>query len=309
MRYRIEHVTRYAYSQPVGLSLQVGHLRPRDSAEQRCLSHALSVSPEPDYLFEDRDYFGNPVTRFELIKPHQSLQIVASSEVEVQRKGERPSEVPSWEAVSAHFASTRWGLDEDSRAGEFLFPSLYVPHSQAMREYAAESFGEDRSVIDATRDLMGRIHADFDFDPSATHIATPVETVLKMRRGVCQDFAHLMIACLRALGLPARYMSGYLLTQPPPGKPRMIGADASHAWVALYVPEHGWFEFDPTNDVMPGEAHITLGWGRDFADVSPLRGVIHGGGEHDVAVGVTVTPLGETKEAAEPSRPAKPEAA
>jgi transglutaminase-like putative cysteine protease len=210
-----------------------------------------------------------------------------------------PTESAKWEDVRQYFAETRWGQDADSAAAEFLFPSPMVPHTPALREYASASFAPDTPIVEAAIALMTRIHEEFEFDPDATHVTTSVETVLEIRRGVCQDFAHLMIGCLRALGLPARYVSGYLLTEPPEGQERLIGADASHAWVALYIPEYGWLALDPTNDMVPGDKHIMLAWGRDFGDVSPLRGVILGGGEHKVDVGVTVTPLEAEK--AEPA--------
>jgi transglutaminase-like putative cysteine protease len=291
MRYKIEHVTRYAYSSPVGLSFQVAHLRPRDDEEQTCLSSELRVDPAPERIDPGQDYFGNELARFELVSPHKSLSITATSEVAVKRTPDIPAKSETWEKVRQHFAETLWGQDADSAAAEFLFPSPMVPHSPALREYASTSFAPGAPVIEAALDLMTRIHEEFEFDPTATHVTTSVETVLDIRRGVCQDFAHLMIGCLRALGLPARYVSGYLLTEPPPGQPRLIGADASHAWVALYVPEYGWLALDPTNNMVPGDKHIMLAWGRDFGDVSPLRGVILGGGGHEVDVGVTVTPL------------------
>ncbi len=291
MRYRIEHVTRYAYSRPVGLSFQIAHLHPRDDDEQICLSHGLLIDPSPERIAEGQDYFGNKLARFELVSPHEVLSITATSEVNVQRKEHTPEDSAKWEDVRQYFVETRWGLDADSAAAEFLFPSPLVPHTPALREYASASFVPDAKIADAALDLMTRIHEDFEFDPTATHVTTSVETVLEIRRGVCQDFAHLMIGCLRALGLPARYVSGYLLTQPPKGQPRLIGADASHAWVALYIPSYGWLALDPTNNIVPSDKHIMLAWGRDFSDVSPLRGVILGGGEHEVDVGVTVTPI------------------
>jgi transglutaminase-like putative cysteine protease len=300
MIYKIEHVTQYAYSRPVGLSFQIAHLRPRSDDEQVCLSHSLLVDPAPDHIDEELDYFGNALARFELVSPHKVLTITATSEVEVQRESHPPEDSEKWEAVRQYFAETRWGQDADSAAAEFLFPSPMVPHTPALREYANASFTADAKIADAALDLMARIHEDFEFDAAATHVTTSVDTVLEIRRGVCQDFAHLMIGCLRALGLPARYVSGYLLTQPPKGQPRLIGADASHAWVALYIPTHGWLALDPTNNVVPADKHIVLAWGRDFSDVSPLRGVILGGGEHEVDVGVTVTPL-EPDESDEPA--------
>jgi transglutaminase-like putative cysteine protease len=291
MIYRIEHVTRYAYGTPVGLCFQVAHLQPRDDNEQTCLSSDLLVEPAPERIDRGQDYFGNKLARFELVSPHRTLLITATSEVEVRRTPELPDDSEKWEDVRQYFAGTRWGQDADSAAAEFLFPSPLIPHMPALREYAKASFAPNTPIIEAALNLMTRIHEEFEFDPEATQVSTSVETVFEIRRGVCQDFAHLMIGCLRALGLPARYVSGYLLTEPPPGQARLIGADASHAWVALYVPEYGWLALDPTNDIVPGDKHIMLAWGRDFADVSPLRGVILGGGEHEVDVGVTVTPI------------------
>lgn len=292
MRYKIEHLTRYDYSQPVGLSFQIAHLCPRDTDYQRCLAHTLEIEPAPARIDNARkDYFGNPLTQFEIASAHDNLLITARSEVDIERTAGLPEESPDWHSVSTLFAEPQWGPGEDNAAAEFIFPSTHIPHLPALREYAAASFKQERPIVEAAIDLMARIHEDFEFDPEATLVSTPVEKVFEIRRGVCQDFAHFMITCLRTLGLPARYMSGYLLTEPPPGKPRLVGADASHAWIALYVPGSGWLELDPTNDIVPGESHITLGWGRDFADVSPLRGVILGGGEHEVKVGVTVTPL------------------
>jgi len=298
MRYAIEHITEYHYSQPVGLSLQLAHLRPRDTDWQKCLSHSLLVSPGAVSQHDGRDYFGNGITRFEIEGAHHVLSVSARSEVEIHREPWPAADaLPDWQTVRAAFAETMWGTSEASIASEFLFASSHVPQLNSLRDFAAACFEEGGSILDGALALTHYIHEEFEFDPTATHVTTPVETVLSIRRGVCQDFAHLMIASLRSLGLPARYVSGYLLTEPPPGQPRLVGADASHAWVALYVPEYGWLEFDPTNDCMAGDAHITLAWGRDFADVSPLRGVILGGGEHTVDVGVTVTPL---------SRPEKP---
>lgn len=293
MRLSITHLTRYRYSQTVGHSSQIAHLRPRDLPNQRCLSHTLQISPAADSLREDKDYFGNPITRFELCSPHDTLLVRAHSEVELTRDTGPLPDSPSWEEVQQHFAQPQWGINEDSAAGEFLFPSAYVPASQALRDFAEPDFVPGRPLLEVCDALMKRIHAEFDFDPDATHVATPLSEVLLIRRGVCQDFAHLMIGALRAMGVPARYLSGYLLTEPPPGQARLEGADASHAWVAVYVPDQGWTEFDPTNAVRPGNGHITLAWGRDFGDVSPLRGVILGGGSHQIDVEVTVRPQGE----------------
>jgi transglutaminase-like putative cysteine protease len=220
--------------------------------------------------------------------PHRALSVVSRTEVEVAPGPELVAGAsPAWELVRDQARRPRaagW-LD----AAGFVFPSPYVTISTAAAAYASPSFTPGRPVLEAALELSSRIHADFTYDQRATTVATPVDEVLVRRRGVCQDFAHLALACLRALGVPARYVSGYLATTPPPGKQKVIGADASHAWLAVYSPDTGWLDLDPTNDVVPGERHITLGWGRDFGDVTPIRGVIMGGGDHDLHVSVDVS--------------------
>jgi transglutaminase-like putative cysteine protease len=198
---------------------------------------------------------------------------------------------PPWEKVRE--ATARDVLDPDSQAGEFLFESPHVTTSPAFADYAAESFTTGRPLLEALLHFTARIFHDFRFDKRATTVATPVEEVFRKRRGVCQDFAHFGIACLRSIGLPARYVSGYLETLPPPGRPRLIGADASHAWFAVWCPGFGWIDADPTNNVLPADRHITLAWGRDFSDVSPLRGVVIGGGGHGLGVSVDVARINE----------------
>jgi transglutaminase-like putative cysteine protease len=293
MRYHVEHVTEYKYAEYVGVSYQIAHLRPRDCAWQTCLAHRLEISPKPAVSHEDFDYFGNPVTRCELTEAHRVLRVSATSEVDVHRDiGPLPSS-PPWEKIATQFAGPIWGNDEDSAACEFIFASEQIEYSDAVRRFALASFTSGRPILAAAQALMESIYNGFEYAPESTDVSTTIEEVLEIRQGVCQDFAHLMIGAMRSLGLPARYVSGYLLTSPPPGQPRLIGADASHAWVAVYVPGMGWTEFDPTNNLRPGDAHITLAWGRDFADVSPLRGVILGGGNHKLKVEVTVTPEDE----------------
>lgn len=291
MRLRVEHLTRYEYSQPVGHSSQIAHLRPRGLAGQVCLEHGLEIDPAPSAQREDTDYFGNPVCRFELEQPHDALSVRATSIVEITREPGALPASPAWDEVRTRFAGLQWGVSEESAAAEFLFASPFVPLLPELRRFAADDFAPGRPLLEACEALMQRIHAEFSFDPAATHVATPLAQVLEMRRGVCQDFAQLMIGCLRGLGLPARYVSGYLLTEPPPGQPRLEGADASHAWLAVFAPGAGWVDFDPTNALRPGTGHVTLAWGRDYSDVSPLRGVILGGGAHQVEVAVTVSPL------------------
>ncbi|WP_205229954.1 transglutaminase family protein [Azospira oryzae] len=292
--YRITHATEYRYGAPVALSQQLPHLTPRPLPWQTVREHRLEVEPLPSLRLERWDAFGNPVTQLAFDGPHDSLTVRAETEIEVLPRfaGELPPGQP-WEGWRQALVY-RGALPPPAElleAVQFAFPSPFVSLGPAFAAYAAPSFTPGRGLLAAARDLMGRIHAEFEFDPQATSVATPVAEVLARKRGVCQDFAHLMLACLRSLGLPARYVSGYLLTEPPPGSPRLIGADASHAWVSLFCPGLGWVDLDPTNDLIPDSRHITLAWGRDFGDVSPMRGVILGGGAHELEVAVTVLPL------------------
>lgn len=288
MRYQVLHETSYKYESPVVLSQQLLHLCPRELAWQSLRSHRIAIEPEPTETSAREDYFGNPVTQIMLAAPHSSLAVRAESQVTVAPRP-APAGDDSWENLRDRLRRT--GAESPGEPVQFLFES---PHVECLRElsaYAAPSFPPARSALEAARDLARRIHADFKFDPKATSVSTPLREVLAKRRGVCQDFAHLMTGCLRTLGLAARYVSGYILTTPPPGKPRLVGADASHAWVSVYCGESGWVDFDPTNDCLVDEEHVTLAWGRDFSDVTPMRGVILGGGEQELAVRVTVTPV------------------
>ncbi|GAP38506.1 transglutaminase family protein [Piscinibacter sakaiensis] len=288
-RYTVEHETRYAYTAPVSQSWQLARLTPRELPWQRLQSHELRVEPAPDERQESVDSFGNTVTHFGLHGAHRLLTVTMRCRVEVGRRPRPAEAVPlSWEAVrdSVRVATSGHGL-EPARMAE---PTAQLPLSEAARQYAAASFPRGRDWFEAVTELMQRIHADFEFEPGATTVSTQVDEVLERRRGVCQDFAHLMLAGLRGHGLPARYVSGYLLTDPPPGQPRLMGVDASHAWVAAFAPGYGWLEFDPTNDQPADARYITLAWGGDFADVVPLRGVILGGGAQDMDVAVSVIP-------------------
>jgi transglutaminase-like putative cysteine protease len=261
---------------------------PRATPEQACLREELEIEPAPALRRDRVDDFGNRSTYVEILEPHNNLRVTSRSEVEVAARGPLPETSPAWESVRD---AVREGADAATReARAYLYASPHVPPSNAARAYALPSFTAGRPIVAAARELTTRIFKDFVYDGRATTIATPVDEVLHLRRGVCQDFAHVQLACLRALGLPARYVSGYLVTQPPPGKPKLVGADASHAWLAVWVPELGWLPLDPTNDVVPGEQHITVAWGRDFSDVTPVRGVIMGGGRHDLWVSVDVSP-------------------
>jgi len=284
MRLHVIHETHYQYASPVVLSLQLLHLAPRALPWQACHAHRLSVKPEPGELSERDDFFGNPTSLFLIAAPHTELVVHSASTLSVSPREEAALALPRspWEVVHA---------EAPALAAAFLYESPHVETWRDLAEYAARSFPPGRTTLEGAIDLTARIHRDFQFDRKATSVSTPLREVMKRRRGVCQDFAHLMIGALRALGLPARYVSGYLLTDPPPGRPRLIGADASHAWVSVYCgAQAGWVDLDPTNNCVVDDEHVTLAWGRDFSDVTPMRGVILGGGEQELKVRVTVSP-------------------
>ncbi|QRK84908.1 transglutaminase family protein [Pseudomonas granadensis] len=292
-RYQIFHDTCYHYDSPVSLAQQLAHLWPRECAWQRCTEQQLLISPEPTTRRDERDVFGNPLTRLAFERPHDQLQVGARLTVEVlARPALDFNQSPAWERTRDELTYSSQPLPADVlEACRYRFQSPYVHLKRSFVEFSQSCFPPGRPLLLGVQDLMEKIFSEFTFDAEATQVATPLVEVLERRRGVCQDFAHLMLACVRSRGLAARYVSGYLLTQPPPGQPRLIGADASHAWVSVFCPVLGWVDFDPTNDVQPALEHITLAWGRDFSDVSPLRGVILGGGNHDPEVSVTVMPL------------------
>ena len=319
-RYTVEHITHYAYTAPVSQSWQLARLTPRMLPWQRLLSHSLQIDPPADERRDELDSFGNMVTHFGLHGAHRMLRVRMECVVEVmarpavdgdavalaspaqaQAQAQTMSATAmaqsqsvgaaaplSWEAVRE--AIRRDPAQDDLIPASMSEPTPLVPLSEGARHYASKSFGRGRPWLDAVTELTHRIHDDFEFEPGATTVSTSVDEVLYQRSGVCQDFAHLMLACLRGHGLPARYVSGYLLTDPPPGMARLMGADASHAWVAAYAPQHGWVEFDPTNNQLADQRYITLTWGADFADVVPLRGVIFGGGDQRMDVEVSVIP-------------------
>jgi len=290
--YRISHLTEYLYADTVSSSHHQLHLLPRTVPHQVNRWEELSVDPMPSRKQDRDDYFGNRSTHLEIQEPHRRLAVLSRSEIEIIPAAATapppPSTSPAWDQVRDDLRQERG--QGHIEAYEFTFASPYVPHSPAIAVFAGRSFERGRPIADAAIDLMHRIHADFVYDSAATNISTPVDEVLAHRRGVCQDFAHLTLSCLRTLGLPGRYVSGYLVTAVP-GQPRLVGADASHAWVQAYCPGVGWIDLDPTNDVVPTDKHITVAYGRDFGDVTPLRGVIMGGGHHELRVVVDVAPL------------------
>jgi transglutaminase-like putative cysteine protease len=295
MQYQVTHTTTYEYSEPVSLCQNLAHLTPRDVPEQQCLRTALSVAPQPAVLSDRIDYFGNPSTFFAVQEPHRELVATASHLIRLApRPAPDPAASPPWEEVRDRLPADRSLATLE--AYQFVFGSRYTPASPELAAYALHPFAPGRPFLESVLDLTARIHHDFVYDPRATTVATPLKEVFAKRRGVCQDFAHLELACLRSLGLAARYVSGYLCTNPTHGQRRLLGADATHAWLSVWCPRLGWVDVDPTNDLVPSDKHILLAWGRDYDDVSPIKGVILGGGQHVVQVGVEVTRMDQPEE-------------
>ena len=280
----VYHWTEYRYAEQVPLSQHLLHMQPRDFAHQRLISTRYEFVPHPAAIKDRIDYFGNRATEFFIGESHVGLHIKCFSQVEtLPRKVPVATQTPPWEKVAAAVLAI---ADPDPRG--YIYPSTYAPYLSGLYDWALESFTPGRPVLDATLDLTRRIHGGFKFDKTATTVSTPLREVFANRRGVCQDFAHLQISCLRALGIPARYVSGYLRTTPPPGRARLFGADASHAWVAVYCPGYGWIDIDPTNNRLITEEYVTIGWGRDYGDVSLIRGILAGGGSHSLYLSVNV---------------------
>lgn len=290
MIYRVVHKTLYEYADAVNLSHNIVRARPRNHSAQTCRWHQLVVSPMPAVSGERRDYFGNYVSWLSLQEPHTLLTVESRSEVEV-RLELRPdlSQGPSWEQVAATIAGSTNPQVIAER--QFTFDSLYGRRLPELAAYALSSFPPERPLLECVFDLTCRIHADFKYLPGSTKVGTPSLEVLRIRKGVCQDFSHLAIGCLRSLGLAARYVSGYLATRAPSGRPRLVGADASHAWISVFTPDFGWVDFDPTNGIMPLDSHITVAWGRDYDDVGPIRGILIGGQRQRLDVSVDVVPV------------------
>jgi transglutaminase-like putative cysteine protease len=288
MDYKIVHTTEYSYTEAVPVCHNEIHLNPRESPLQKRLVSRLAIVPTPRLIESRLDYFGNDATFFTIDEGHDRLAVTASSRVRVVAPPEPPHSQATWESVRDRVAADR--TSANLGAIQFVLDSPHVETSPALAEYAGASFIAGRPWLEGVLDLMRRIHVDFKYDQTATTVSTPLVEVLSLRRGVCQDFAHLATGFLRSLGLPARYVSGYLVTNPPRGQPRLVGADASHAWLSAYSPDDGWIDVDPTNDQIPSTKHITLAWGRDYSDVAPIKGVVIGGGQHSMKVSVDVVP-------------------
>lgn len=283
--FSVRHRTRYRYSSPASLCYNQAHLTPRSTERQRVLSSEVVIEPRPDDRSHRVDQYGNGVDYFTIERPHDGLVVTSTCELAVAPYDISPAAERSWE-------STRDATVGSPEVRELLLESPLVPISDALAAYAASSFPPGRSVLDAVRDLTSRIHHDFTFLPGATTVATPIEQVLEQRSGVCQDFAHLAVGCLRASGLAARYVSGYLETLPPPGEAKLVGADATHAWCAVRLADDSWLELDPTNDAVGPEHHLVVAWGRDYGDVVPVKGVVMAATDHmELSVEVDVVRL------------------
>jgi len=289
MIYRIVHRTTYKYKFPVSVGNHVACLKPRSWRRHQLIHSELCIQPAPATCTERMDYFGNVLCFFTVREPHRQLVVEARSEVKLNGAPPPPRQALSWEEVAKALPNdySPNGLD----AYQFAFESPRIRVHPDFAQYALESFTPGRPFPEALLDLTARIHKDFRFDSKVTNVRTPPEEAFKKRRGVCQDFAHVQIACLRSLNLAARYVSGYVRTYPPPGQPRLVGADVSHAWVSAYCPGIGWLDVDPTNNLVPSDGHVTLAWGRDYGDISPLRGLILGGGAHTLKVAVDMEPV------------------
>jgi transglutaminase-like putative cysteine protease len=292
VKYKVTHLTQYQYDEPVPLGHNTARLKPREMDRQELLAHSLEVAPNPIVRNERIDFFGNPVTWFSLQEPHDRLRIISRSIVEV-----KPLELPTayiWPAWDQVATALQRPFPRYLYEKQFVFDSPHVVTDKRLADYARPSFAPGRSLLDGVTELTDRIYHEFTFDTDMTTVGTPILEVLQHRHGVCQDFAHLEIGCLRTLGLAARYVSGYLNTAAPGERPRLIGADASHAWISVFFPDFGWIDFDPTNGLLPSDGHVAVGWARDYGDISPVRGVVVGGSRHWLHVSVDVEPLTTT---------------
>lgn len=288
--YQVTHRTTFTYTQPVAISHHIFRLTPRPHPRQHCLRSTVDVEPPPSVRSDGEDYFGNPVTHLTIQTPHSQLSVDATTILEVKKPDPiHLDQSPPWDQVVQ-------GLQEqlDSarlEAQQFRYDSPYITIDDATYDFVRDCFPPGRPILAGIMDLTSRIYREFTYEGGVTDVSTPVKDVLAAQKGVCQDFAHLQIAALRSLALPARYISGYLLTHPPEGHEKLVGADASHAWISAWCPDLGWVDFDPTNNLIAGDEHITLAWGRDYGDVSPINGFMVGGAHHTLTVSVDVSPI------------------
>jgi transglutaminase-like putative cysteine protease len=286
MKYRVRHYTEYSYPDAVSTCYNRLCLTPLNIVGHACTSSEISIVPSPDELTRRTDFFGNNLVFFSVFKEHKRLRVNANSVVQIDRpESVAPQGHGSWQESLARLAMQPECADE---VIQYSMPSEYVPYSDVIRDFAQECFADQSTLWDACHALMHKIHKSIEFKPGFTTVNTPVESVIKIKKGVCQDFAHLMITALRNMGVAARYVSGYIETLPPPGKEKMVGADASHAWVSIYFPELGWVEFDPTNNLLPSDKHILVAYGRDYFDVAPIKGIVFNSGEQSLVVKVDV---------------------
>jgi transglutaminase-like putative cysteine protease len=288
MKYKLKHQTLYTYVNAVHNYQSILCLQPRNSAKQICRNFKIEIEPKPSKIYERTDYFGNIQHYFSLHESHKSLKVTVSSDVEVFN-----NPVQLFDTISCEEAKIKFQTDLNlkNEVLQYQLPSQYIDWDDDIISFAETCLIPEVSLFEAVLNLIKKIYTEFQFKSGSTNVNTPLKTVLKERKGVCQDFSHLAIASLRSVGIPAKYVSGYIETIPPKGKPKLEGSDASHAWISVYIPDMGWCEFDPTNNMIPQQRHIITAYGRDFADVSPLKGIIFSSGEHKVKVEVDVIPV------------------
>ncbi|MGB5942041.1 MAG: transglutaminase family protein [Leeuwenhoekiella sp.] len=296
-RFSVRHTTAYNYSGQVSSSQNMATLRPRPCLGQELLDYTIEINPQPKELSERVDFFGNYITRFSLQGRHQKLVVTTRSKL-IRDYAKLHAQFYEPKCQGVLLGDARDQLKsfnpQLTEAKQFMLESIFIRKTGAsFREYAARSFQENRSVFDASYELMQRIYTDFDFVPGFTNVSTPIQEVMTEKKGVCQDFAQVGIACVRSMGIPARYVSGYIETVPPEGQEKLIGADASHAWFSVFIPGYGWVDFDPTNNQIPGDQHLVVGWGRDYYDVPPLKGVVYGSGKSKLKVSVDISQLAD----------------
>lgn len=290
MKYRIRHYTEYSYADNVSTCFNRLCLTPRSFARHECLSNEISVVPEADELATRTDFFGNHITFLSIFREHKKLKIISTSVVKIEDReiGKAAASHTLWKDVGELLSASPGSFHD---VIQYTLPSHHIPLSQVVKEFASDCFHNKATLWDACNAIMKKIYSTIEFKPGFTTVNTPVDAVVKLRKGVCQDFAHLMIACLRNMGLPARYVSGYIETMPAPGTEKLVGTDASHAWVAVYFPSIGWIEFDPTNNQLPAHQHIITSFGRDYHDVAPIKGIVFSSGQQKLSVRVDVERL------------------